>query len=267
MTDRVFIEAWGYSVIGSRAANEDSFLAAPFVDGEHWLLLVVDGMGGYQGGQEAARRTVTTFEILLGQTVPTARRDRYAWLLEAFHAAREHIRLGASRELSWCNMGVTLVAAVVNATECLHLHAGDCRLYHVREGLCSYVTRDHSVVDLLLEMGHITEEAVATHPMRSMVSSCLGASPRSNLCVDPKWQDTGDVQPAFLALQPHDVLLLCSDGFHRLDRGEELTRFLKKQNQVWAELVPRWVEQRVAEGGDDNATLVLARVGSGTKPP
>ena len=88
--------------------------------------------------------------------------------------ADEAIRRRAASELELHGMGSTLVAALVTPGECLHLHAGDSRLYRFRRDCLPYVTSDHSVVRVMLETGQIEAEEVATHPMRAIVTSSLG---------------------------------------------------------------------------------------------
>ena len=109
-------------------------------------------------------------------------------------------------------MAATAIAAVVTPVECLVLYAGDCRFYHFRGATPLFVTRDHSVVRVLLDTGEITAEQAKDHPMRSLVTSSLTATQGGVLNVDPKWNEDSDEQPAFRQLGPGDTLLFCSDG-------------------------------------------------------
>jgi protein phosphatase len=195
-----------------REVNEDRALIEPWPDGSAVLIVIADGMGGQYGGAVAAQTVVDVFRTLLGQPLHESRFDRYESLLGCFYSADEAIKSRASTNVALLNMGSTVIASIITASECLFLYAGDCRFYHFRKDSKTFVTSDHSVVSILIETGRLAPEDAASHPMRAVVTSSLGASANNRLCVDPKWDEMAPLQSAFRNLLPDDRLLFCSDG-------------------------------------------------------
>ncbi|MCX6345163.1 MAG: protein phosphatase 2C domain-containing protein [Armatimonadetes bacterium] len=242
-----------------REVNEDNALADWWPDGSALLAVVADGMGGHSGGEVASKIAVEVLGELLSQPLPSDRKEIYEVLLERFYAADAAIREKSASDLSLLGMGTTLVAAIVTQSELIHLYAGDCRLYHFGQRDEVYVTADHTVMRVLLETGHITQDQVAQHPMRSVVTSCLGGGADSQLSVDPKWDDETAGGPAFRSLSAGDVLLLSSDGFHsQVDEGvpAQIAKEFRDDPQT---LVDKAVQAALDAGGNDNVTAIVVK--------
>jgi serine/threonine protein phosphatase PrpC len=164
-------------------------------------MVVADGLGGHLRGEVAAQISVEYFGTAFQRDARPALTDPQQFLARAMsgaHAAilREAVKLGlpdAPRTV--------IVACVVQDGQAYWTHIGDCRLYLVRQGRITQRTRDHTVVQHLLDTGRIREEAISTHPERNRILQCLGGyqAPRP----DP-------IERARLA--KNDVVLLCSDG-------------------------------------------------------
>ena len=141
----------------------------------------------------------------------------------------------------------TIVAAAIDAGGKAQVgHVGDSRLYHFRDGGIAFRTRDHSIVQLLLDMGRLEEGDIASHPDRSRLLKALGGGDQS-------------ADLASLALEPGDGLALCSDGVWEHIEARQLWDALDSPElERAAEAV---VAQAVERGGRsaDNASLVLAR--------
>ena len=244
---------------GKRDVNEDVKFVKPWPDKSALLALVVDGMGGHQGGKIAAAIVIDTFKELLKQPLPETPESRYQLLLDSFHKANtaimervlEEFKLGNSKLK---DMGATLVAAIITATECLHLYAGDCRLYHFSQEIPLYVTDDHSVINLLIKSGEITSQDAKNHRMRGVVTSCLGGGQNARLSIAPKWDEDGS--PAFRMLHPNDVLLLCSDGLHGAISDLELKNFTDNYNISPANITEKCVDAALKNGSEDNVTAI-----------
>lgn len=244
---------------GKRDVNEDIKFVKPWPDKSALLALVVDGMGGHQGGKIAAEIVIDTFKELLKQPLPETPESRYQLLLDSFHKANtaiierviEEFKLGNSKLK---DMGATLVAAIITATECLHLYAGDCRLYHFSQEIPLYMTDDHSVINLLIKSGEITSQDAKNHRMRGVVTSCLGGGQNARLSIAPKWDEDGS--PAFRKLHPNDVLLLCSDGLHGAVSDFELQNFTENYNSSPANITEKCVEAALKNGSEDNVTAI-----------
>lgn len=186
--------------IGARRVNQDRL--------GHWqteeavLFAVADGMGGHVRGEVAAQLSIE----VLGQEFARFARPRVAepatFLGTAMHAAHAAILVEGQRMRLPESPRTVIVACLVQDGVAWWTHVGDCRLYFIRDSRIVHRTRDHSVVQQLVDQGRIREEAMESHPERNRLLQCLGGllSPR----------------PAPAASEPlaaRDVLLLCSDGF------------------------------------------------------
>ncbi|HEY9118195.1 MAG TPA: protein phosphatase 2C domain-containing protein [Marinobacter sp.] len=198
MTPRVA----GLTDVGAvRAANQDAIDWQVSEENRQALLVVADGMGGYQGGEIASQIAVdTVMESLGGHLVPGNGSDEPPHAMQtAINLANERIqeRRAADPELS--KMGTTLVIAWVIDGEAYIAHLGDSRCYLVHERELRCLTRDDTVVQNMLEDGSIQPDDVPHVPFRNVLTRALGAS--SALASFTR-----------LALEQGDSLLLCSDG-------------------------------------------------------
>jgi protein phosphatase len=237
-----------------REQNEDNYLLEMWEDGSALLAVVADGMGGYQSGEVASKMAIDIFRELLQQPLPAEALDSYDLLKQCFIKADTEIKKHSQSDRRLQNMGTTIIAAIVTPDYCLHLYAGDCRLYHFRNGVPIYITSDHSIVQELLEIGQITQEEVATHPMRSAVTSCLGGKKSSPPRIDPAWGKPK--VPVVRQLLPGDLLLLCSDGLHSMVKDQELQELVQQFPLSPVELTDACVERAIAHGGRDNITVI-----------
>ncbi len=207
---------FGRTHIGKvRRENEDRFLVDSWPYRSAVLAVVADGMGSYGGGAIASASVVETFAQLVTQDLPNSRLERYELLLSAFYKADENIR--ALQASTYPEMGATVAAAMIAGNELLHLYSGDCRLYHFMSTGVPYSTCDHSVVRALVNSGSISESEADIHPMRNIVTSCLGGpSAKLRLTVDPQLVDPASPETLldgpFRQLAPGDLIVMCSDG-------------------------------------------------------
>lgn len=243
-----------------RPNNEDNHLVEFWPETSTMLAVVADGMGGHRGGEKASEIAIETFRELLKTPLPETNKERYELLLECFYNADKAIQEAACENIKLLGMGTTLVAAIISPTEYLHLYAGDCRLYHFTPENKPYVTADHSVVQVLLELGRITEKEIPTHPMRSVVNSCLGGKENNQFAVDPKWDS--EELPVVRKLSAGDVLLLCSDGLNGEVNNQELRSLVQEFGESPERLTEECVKRALEHGGNDNITVIaIANVG------
>ncbi|MEP1214424.1 MAG: protein phosphatase 2C domain-containing protein [Marinobacter sp.] len=198
MTPRVA----GLTDVGAvRAANQDAIDWQVSDDNRQVLLVVADGMGGYQGGEIASRIAVeTVMESLKGYLEAGNRSDEPADAMQAaINLANERIQARRATDPELSRMGTTLVIAWVIDGEAYIAHLGDSRCYFVHERELRCLTRDDTVVQNMLEDGSIQPDDVPHVPFRNVLTRALGAS--SALASFTR-----------LALEQGDSLLLCSDG-------------------------------------------------------
>lgn len=220
-------EAWATTDLGkARHNNEDRYLLQAWPNNEGILIAVADGMGGSSAGEIAAQIAVDTFAELLKTPLPSEPRHQYEALLTQCYEADQRIRERAVTSFQTLGMGTTIVAVIITPATCIYLYAGDSRLYHFREGQLLYQTADHSIIQLLLEMGKIQPEDIPRHPMRAIVNSCLGGkNGQGDFSVDPKWQEEN---PPIIHLKSNDLILLCSDGLNNALLSPSLENLVKE---------------------------------------
>lgn len=218
-----------------------------------WLCGVFDGMGGHHGGRQAARIARLAFQRALRNHWPLSKKERYEALLNAFGRADTAIRTAESRDWALSGMGATAVAAVVEPHQVSYLHAGDCRFYHFRGGVLQQVSRDHTIIQVLLDTGRLAPEDVSTHPLRSTVTSSVGGGKDSSLDVSPKWDDCAE--GCWRAdCQPGDVILLSSDGVHGEINQEELIGAV--QTKCPKEIITSLTHSILKAGARDNFSAI-----------
>lgn len=251
MKVRPGIDVCAESDIGCvRENNEDSYVYwEPESDAEFRrkgrLGIVADGMGGYEGGQEASRLAVETVTAYYRDA---AAENPQQVLLSAFSAAHERIRSYAINHPQLHGMGTTCTAVVLVDHLLYYAHVGDTRLYLVRGDAITQLTRDHSYVGRLVESGVISREEAETHPQRNILTAALGTTN------DPILDSPGRPEPVFAG----DMLLLCSDGLWSQLRDAEILKALEGRgaNDAAGELI-RMARER---GGPDNITVQILRL-------
>jgi serine/threonine protein phosphatase PrpC len=219
--------------------SEDQFLR------KGRLALVADGMGGYEGGQEASRLAVDTIRDVYDRD-PSGNIQNA--LVSGFRMAHERIRQYAEVHPELQGMGTTCTAVALNDLRLYFAHVGDSRLYLVREDMISRLTRDHSYVGRLVESGVLSSEEAERHPQRHILTAALGAGGEVN----------ADVPDGPMTLKSGDILVLCTDGLWGLVQEAEILKIVTANDARTAcdELV-KLARQR---GGPDNITLQVLRV-------
>ncbi|MBV9864600.1 MAG: serine/threonine-protein phosphatase [Abitibacteriaceae bacterium] len=271
--------SYGSNLGHTRDSNEDNVLVIAWPDQAALLCVVADGMGGHNGGETASRIVTEVFRELISYPLPSTQVARYEMLMDQFGKADEAVRDRAALDTRLRGMGSTVVAAIVTPQECLHLYAGDCRLYHFREGKQLHVTADHSVIRLLLEMGQITPAEVDQHPMRSIVTSAIGGNSNNQLLVSPPLNSVTDMdtlehtskatlsdQQPFLQLEAGDVLIMCSDGLCGEIEQSELQRLVEQSSTEPHALVHSSIVAALQAGGQDNISVIVVCVADAGNP-
>jgi serine/threonine protein phosphatase PrpC len=223
-----------------RSGNEDSAL----INGV--LIAVADGMGGHAGGEVASKVAITT----LAQILPLLNNDEMDpesledFLQSALLDVDDEIKFTAEANDRLSGMGTTLTAVALYRNKAYVLHTGDSRAYRLRGKDFAQITKDHSVVQELIDAGTITEEEAAVHPQRSVLTNVL--------------MGLGNITPVLVEYEakPGDKFLLCSDGLSNVVTNSEIHEYMKRENAI-ADLISLTYER----GAPDNVTIVMAEVG------
>jgi protein phosphatase len=209
------------------------------------LIIVADGMGGYEGGQEASRIAVEAIEEIYEKT-PNG--EPQALLETGFRIAHERILQYAQEHPELQGMGTTATAMVLRARQLYFAHVGDSRLYLVRGESIRRLTHDHSYVGRLVENGLISSAEAEAHPQRHILTAALGAGSETSPEIS--------TQP--VSLQKDDVLVLCTDGLWGLVSEAEIQSTVRGNPPTEACRI--LVQMAKTRGGPDNITLQVVRV-------
>lgn len=216
------------------------------------LCVVCDGMGGHANGQDASRAAVEAIRETFERAPEGANgRDLLREGITLGHRRIRELPLAAGEARS----GSTVVAVLVTPHGAEIAHVGDSRIYWISRGKITQVTRDHSMVQLMVEAGMIKPEEAATHPDANKIMRALGIA--SDVEVD--------LRPEPLAFSSGDVFVLASDGLTDLVSDAEILQIAGSQPGPQA--VGQLVDLANARGGHDNITVLLARTGEASHVP
>ena len=231
-----------------RDNNEDTFIAEQNNNGLI-VACVIDGVGGYHGGEVAAE--IARQEVIAQMN--RTRGDIILGMTEAFKQASKNIyqRRKEQKELESMACVATLAVVDVTSNQFYYDHVGDTRLYLLRDGSLVKITKDQSFVGFLEDSGRLTESAAMNHPKRNEINKALGFD--MAIATDESYIETG--QSPFL---PGDTLLLCSDGLTDLVDKEVMTRIITQKNTLEQKAV-ELIEAANRAGGKDNITVVLVQ--------
>jgi len=217
-----------------RQVNEDAGLARD----EACLWIVADGMGGHDNGQWASRTLVDQFASLALGPDPQTRGVALVGALTAGNRVIHDAATAAGRQ-----MGTTLVLMHASGADLLLLWVGDSRIYRWRDGTLVQLTRDHSLVQELVDRGTLHPDMAESHPMAHVLSRAVGteAALRYDSLTD--------------RALPGDRYVLCSDGVSKVVPDAELGQLVGAGGLAAA--ADRVIERVLAGGAPDNCTLVL----------
>ncbi|MGZ3771261.1 MAG: Stp1/IreP family PP2C-type Ser/Thr phosphatase [Bdellovibrio sp.] len=222
-----------------RDSNQDSCL----INKELGLFIVADGMGGHSGGEVASSMAVETVEKIMLQ--PEARKKSPRELiLQCYEEASKRIFDKAANEKpELAGMGTTMVMAYVRGKHLYVGNVGDSRCYLFKRPYLWQITEDHSLLNEQLRAGVMSEEQVRQFVGRNVITRSVGYE--------------RDVYPDVIEWEifPGEIFLLCSDGLSSLVDDRRISEILNQNTPDKA--VKACVEQALANGGDDNVTVML----------
>jgi protein phosphatase len=234
--------------VGSvRETNEDAVLEAGN------LFAVADGMGGHQAGEVASSLALSVIGQYVEDNLGLIGGD--ALVEKAISAANAAVHRKASSSAKYREMGTTVTLLYREGDTAYIGHIGDSRAYLYRGGSLKRLTEDHSLVQLLVSEGEISEEEARSHPQRNIITRALGLEPQV------------EVDVVSVKIEPGDVYLLATDGLTGMVADLDIERVLESE-QVPGEAARRLVENALAAGGSDNVSIVLVSIkGSDTVVP
>jgi len=228
----------------AREQNEDAY----FANGEEGLFIVADGMGGASAGALAAEIVTEVLPLLIRRASASRRSSKSIVSKQSSREAlcelSNELRRRSEGQPGLHGMGAAVVVAQIRGRRACITHLGDCRAYLQHGSSLERLTKDHSVVQLLLDSGELCPEKAATHPARNRLTRYVGMA--------------GEPLPdsRVVDLQPGDKLLLCSDGLTAMVDDTEIFRMLKQRRSA-RRLCEELVGTANEAGGKDHVTVLL----------
>lgn len=236
---------YGKTDIGRhRATNQDEFKICSISENLGFGL-VCDGMGGENGGNIASGVASDVISRhLMEHLKPGLNDEDYKNIIvSAVSEGNVAVYDKSLEDKQYIGMGTTVVLAVVSGEKAYIAHVGDSRVYLIRDGKIHQLTKDHSLVQTLLEQGKITPEEVNNHPQKNMITRAIGIS----CFVDIDYIEVSHIANA--------ALLLCSDGLTNTCDDETIKEIVITENPN--EICDRLIDQANENGGLDNITAVV----------
>ena len=225
-----------------RTENEDSGWAGAKV------IAVADGLGGHAGGEIASSLAIKKLARL--EKVALNQRNAETTLVETFIEINNELALAMKSNGDLRGMGTTLTTVIIGRDKSFLAHLGDSRAYLFRDGKISQLTKDHTVVQELLDQGRISPDEIDGHPQRSFVTKALMGSGQHE-------------RPDFseLDLREGDYLLLCSDGLAGVVDEKKLAKAIQTHGAS-EEALSELRGLAYKKGAPDNVTIIVAAITS-----
>jgi len=239
-----------------RSGNEDAFFA--HATRERGVFIVADGMGGHAAGEVASEMAVQIVSRELQELSEVQSDEARRLVAESLRIANRAIYDRTIQESDKQGMGTTASVLVVSGSRYLIGQIGDSRVYLLRDGALSQLTKDHSYVQEQVDAGFLTPEQARYHPYSNVITRCVGAS------------DTVEPDTYTGALKVGDVFLVASDGLTGMVDDRRLQQLLLSRASA-GRVVDALIAEANYRGGLDNITAVVVQVlvtdGSGSDTP
>lgn len=248
----------GMTDVGSaRDHNEDDFYLS---EGREALCVVADGMGGHRSGEVASAMAIKAMVEYYRETLSDTEYSHEAVgengekvdlvehrLREAVMNANRAVFTAASQSELYQGMGTTIVMGYFTNRGAYFANIGDSRAYRFRQGKLEQRTEDHSLANEYVRMGILAAEDVEYFPYKNVITRACGLA------------DEVEVDIHFEEMQPGDIFLFCSDGLTDMIHDTQLEQLLRSEDDL-EKLCNRLIEVANENGGEDNITVILAKV-------
>ena len=225
-----------------REHNEDSVTILKNLNGEY-LAVVADGMGGHRKGEVASALTVAHLGKRFTESASIGTiRDAVNWLSDNINEINSEILDYGEKNENSKGLGTTVVAAIITKEFLIFANLGDSSGYVVKNKKLHRVTKPHTLVNLLVDAGDLTEEQAKNHPKKNVLMKALGAAEKAE-------PDIFDVDNG------SEEIFLCSDGLTSMLNDEQIEKVLLEDNLSVEEKVVKLIKKCNARGGTDNISI------------
>ncbi len=229
-----------------RSRNEDAFDYGVLSDGTSWAI-VCDGMGGVHGGKIASTAAIemVSEKIKKCYNPSMSVSSLENLLLSSITTANVNVFDRGVFDNSLKGMGTTIVAALVKNNEVCIAHVGDSRAYIIRKNSIEQLTKDHSLVQEMLDKGQITKEEYENNPIKNIITRAMGVD------------EDIDIEFDYVYLNNDESLLLCTDGLSGMVSDRKILEIY--QTTDFELLADKYIEEANNNGGSDNITVVIMK--------
>lgn len=229
-----------------RSRNEDAFDYGVLSDGTSWAI-VCDGMGGVHGGKIASTAAIemVSEKIKKCYNPSMSVSSLENLLLSSITTANVNVFDRGVFDNSLKGMGTTIVAALVKNNEVCIAHVGDSRAYIIRKNSIEQLTKDHSLVQEMLDKGQITKEEYENNPIKNIITRAMGVD------------EDIDIEFDYVNLNNDESLLLCTDGLSGMVSDRKMLEIY--QTTDFELLADKYIEEANNNGGSDNITVVIMK--------
>ncbi len=233
-----------------RDHNEDSVTILKNGNGEQ-LLVVADGMGGHRAGEVASSMVITHLGKRFSEVSSIGSKlDAINWMKDNISEINKEIIDYTKDHPEASGMGTTTVMALYTGEYLIFGNIGDSSGFVYKNGKLTKVTKDHTLVNLLVASGDLTEEEAKYHPKRNVLMKALGSSDKAEI-------DVFDVEPNI------DGILLCSDGLTTMLTKEQIEKVLNDDELEIEEKIVKLIRKSNARGGTDNISIAYLTLKEG----
>lgn len=240
------VESYGATDIGLvRLNNEDVWAQMP----REQLYILADGMGGHKAGEVAANETVMLICRIIKEAYQKLRpiKEWAAIIEQAIQQANAHILKLGSKDRAMEGMGTTLCLALIVGKTLLYAHVGDSRIYRVRKGRLTQMTRDHSLKEELIASGELDESLALSFPYKNYITRAIGTHKHVTpaIATDP--------------VEPGDIYFLCSDGLTDSLSDAQIHDIIDTSDSLETATAMLILEAK-NNGGNDNITILILKI-------
>ncbi len=225
-----------------REHNEDNVIIVKNNNNEY-LMAIADGMGGHRAGEVASSIVIDHLSNRFQEKDSIGEKSNAVnWLRDNIGEINEKIFFYSNENLSSKGMGTTLVVCILTSNYLLFGNIGDSSGYVLKENKLYKVTKDHTLVNLLVTTGKLTSEEAKNHPRKNVLMRALGAN-------NPAEMDIFDVDMSV------EAILLCSDGLTNMLNDDQIEKVLNSKELSIEDKVIRLIKKSNNRGGTDNISI------------
>lgn len=226
-----------------RDQNQDSYSAGELPGGGAWAV-VCDGMGGASGGGVASSIATRIISEKIQTCYKQGMKSKsiHNLLFSAIEGSNISIFEKSKSDASLSGMGTTVVAVIFSDNTIFIAHAGDSRAYLVNQEGIKQLTKDHTVVQAMVEKGELTPDEAKAHPRKNIITRALGADEEISIDLSEEHAEKDD------------VIILCTDGLTNFVETDIIFKIFKKSD--YDEFAENLISFANKNGGGDNITVV-----------